>query len=73
MSEKDQFGWMAHEATIDLNLSPQKEQELADILEAIAQDLMLTSGQLRDEVKSEAEKHIPAVPEEPDEADWWKE
>lgn len=69
MSEKDQFDWMAQEATTDLNLSPEKEQEFADILEAIAQDLMLTPGQLRDEI----EKEIPPQVEDNDQVDWWKE
>jgi hypothetical protein len=32
MSDEDQFAWLAHEATADLNLSPAKEQEWADLL-----------------------------------------
>jgi hypothetical protein len=32
MNDEDQFRWLAHEFTADLNLSEAKEQEFADIL-----------------------------------------
>ena len=70
MSDKDQFLWMAHEITADLKLTPEKERELAHLLEEIARHVGLTPDQLL----AEAEKRMPAVPDEGegDQADWWK-
>jgi hypothetical protein len=67
MNDKDQFNWMAHEMTADLNLSTAKEQELSDILERIACDLEQTPGQF----KSEIENLLPS-PEGDDEGEDWK-
>jgi hypothetical protein len=68
MNDKDQFNWMAHEMTPDLNLSSAKEQELSDILERIAGDLEQPPGQF----KSELENLMPPPPEDNDPADSWK-
>jgi hypothetical protein len=57
-----------HEATADLNLSEAKEQNLADILKELAQQLNLSPVELRREI----EKWMPE-PEDHDPADWWKE
>jgi hypothetical protein len=35
MKDEDQFRWLAHEATADLNLSEAKEQEFARLLKAL--------------------------------------
>jgi len=59
MNEKDNFNWMAHEMTPDLNLIAAKEQELSDILEGIADELGLSAGQFN----SERENYMPS-PEE---------
>ena len=36
MNDKDQFAWMAHEATDDLNLSEEERQRWTDFLEHLA-------------------------------------
>jgi hypothetical protein len=51
-----------------LNLSEAKEQNLADILKELAQQLNLSPVELRREI----EKWMPE-PEDHDPADWWKE
>jgi hypothetical protein len=55
MNDEDQFRWLAHEATADLNLSEAKEQEFADILKELARQLKLSPGELMGEVQ----KRIP--------------
>ena len=67
MNDDDQFRWMAHEATADLNLSEAKEEEFADLLKRIAACLKLSPGEFRREV----EKHMPE-PEDDDEGEEWK-
>jgi hypothetical protein len=53
MKDEDQFRWLAHEATADLNLSEAKEQEFARLLKELARELSLTPEQLRAEVEKQ--------------------
>lgn len=69
MNEDDQFLWVVREMTLDLDLSDTQLQEFADILKAASAEMDLSASELRGEV----EKLMSPEPEEPDEADWWKE
>jgi ABC-type nitrate/sulfonate/bicarbonate transport system substrate-binding protein len=62
--------WLAHEATPDLNLPPDKLEEFARLLADMCREANLTPSQLKDEIN----KHAPEPDnEDQHEADWWKE
>jgi hypothetical protein len=68
MNDEDQFMWIAHECTDDLNMSEEERRKWADFIEALAGELNLTPGQLM----AELQKHSPEPEKEDDGSDWWK-